>query len=199
MQHLQLGGRDFFQVPCVVRSHQSRLEGGAVFGSKRVSLDVIGMDFLRKHFRWVTVDVRRGFVALGISGNFQPEVGAECWSVPVSLSQGLPFVNVTTRGVTWSALFDTGASAMAEVDVRTAQRTGVAAYAGNGDTLRGGIGTGSAGRVQVSQLPDVSGFGPVFSPVECLIVQDMPKIGMGLMRHFRVTLDFSRSVVWLQR
>jgi predicted aspartyl protease len=196
---LQLGGRDFHHVQCVVRSGQSRLEGGAVFGSKRVALDVIGMDFLRQHFRWVTLDQRHGFAALGISTEFEPVAGAECWRVPVRFVQGLPFVQVTTRGVTWSALLDTGAAAMAEMSTQDARRLGVSALARSTGALRGGIGAGAGGPVPGFQLSDISGLGPVFSPVECLAVQDMPKIGMGLMRHFRVTFDFERSLVWLQR
>lgn len=196
---LRMGARDFSSLPCVIRTRRTRLGGDALFGSKRVPLDLIGMNFLRAHFDWVTLDMRHGFAELG-SGAFQPGRSAALWQAPLVFQGGLPFVTVSMGERSWLALVDTAAAAMAEVDQATAASLGLSAASGEA-RLRGGIGAGhdASARVPVVILPEIAGLGPELTSVEALLVNDTPKIGMGLLRHFRVTLDFQRAMLWLQR
>lgn len=193
---LRLAGREFSSIPCVIRSRRTRLGGDALFGSKRIPLDLIGMSFLRAHFDWVTLDMRHGFVELGSGGMFQPKRSSGLWQAPLVFQGGLPFVRVGSRERSWLALVDTAAAAAAEVDHATATDLGLAPVSGQ-TRPRGGI--GGAGSVPVVILPELAGLGPELTDVEALLVNDTPKIGTGLLRHFRVTLDFQRSALWLQR
>ena len=196
---LRMGARDFSGLPCVIRTRRTRLGGDALFGSKRIPLDLIGMNFLRAHFDWVTLDMRHGFAEFG-SGAFQPKRSAALWQAPLVFQAGLPLVRVSAGERSWLALVDTAAAAMAEVDQATAASLGPSAASGEA-RMRGGIGTGhdASARVPVVILPEIAGLGPELKRVEALLVNDTPKIGMGLLRHFRVTLDFQRAVLWLQR
>jgi predicted aspartyl protease len=197
---LRLGGREFSSIPCVIRTRRTRIGGDALFGSKRIPLDLIGMNFLRAHFDWVTLDLRHGFVELGSGGAFQPRRSAGLWQVPLIFQGGLPFVRVGSGGRSWLALVDTAAAAAAEVDRSTAAALGLAPVSGQ-TRPRGGIGgpRGGQASVPVVILPELAGLGPELTGVEALLVNDTPKIGTGLLRHFRVTLDLRSSALWLQR
>lgn len=199
LDSVRLAGRTWVHQPCLVRSGDTRISGTALFGSRRVVLDLMGVGPLREKCLWVAFDFPRRCVELSFGRPFVPPAdGTQAF--PLAFRDGLPYMTLNSSGVSWEALVDTGSTAAIELDPATALRLRLEATAEKNQTIRTGIGDSRFGtRVIKSRLKTLDGFVTCAAPMDVLVVNDVPKVGCGLLKQFRVTLDFERSEMWLQK
>ncbi len=93
MNTLDLGQWRATNVACLVRGASSFRPGG--LGSA-----ILGMNHLRRHCSFLTIDYPRSTVELGFSRPFQPSGGAVT-RTPLRWVNGLPIVRVSCGGMAW--------------------------------------------------------------------------------------------------
>ncbi|MCE9520389.1 MAG: retroviral-like aspartic protease family protein [Verrucomicrobia bacterium] len=188
-------------VPCLVRTSRSEIAGEWLIGRRRFSVNVLGMDVLMRMCSYVTLDYPAAKVIFGFHQMFQPGAGRKSWSVPMEIKGGIPFVRVGDGHNEWQAVIDTGASTCAEIGAETTERFGLSGVNAPSSLIRMGVGSskkaGAAGLGTI-QINSLELLGPRILKVPALLVPDWSKIGSGLFRPFRVTLDFKRSLFWLE-
>jgi hypothetical protein len=87
------------------------------------------------------------------------------------------------------------------MDKPTAERLGLMERARPVDTFRAGLGAppkGEPSQFGMVSLPRLDSLGPGMLNIPTLIVPQRSKIGSTILRPFRVTFDFRRSLLWLE-
>lgn len=196
MSTLQLGSWRATNVACLVRGSSSFRPGGLGSG-------ILGMDHFRRHCSFMTIDYRRGGVEVGFSRPFQPS-GPNVTRTPLRWVNGLPVIRVSSGGISWDAVVDTGSSWGIVVDQSTAARLGHARGGMSmGDRL---ILTGVGGSVRAddagARIVRVSAATLCGEnhPGAALYVMPGPKrVGSRFWAGSRLTLDFRTGSLWLER
>jgi hypothetical protein len=186
-----------------VRTKRTDISGEVLFGSRRFTINLLGMDVMRHTCSYVTLDYPAGKAVFGFAGSYQPEGGRPVWSAPMTSKGGLVTVRVGDGRSTWSAIVDTGSSGCVEISEIDAGRGGnrYAQRSAAVPVFRVGVGipnSPAATTTRATRIDSLDHLGPRLLRVPTLIVPDNSKIGSGLFRPFRVTLDFRRSVLWLE-
>lgn len=197
---LRIGSWSMKQFPLLVRTHESSLRF-SWWEQHNVGFDVFGMDAIRHSCSYLTLDFPAQRVVFGIGRRFTAPSGKRVWSAPLVMRDGLPHVKLQTGGKTWTALVDSGFNGLIEMDRTTAERLHVLDKARPSDAFRVGIGApvrGEKSHYGMITLPQLGSLGPRMTNIATLIVPDRSKIGCGLLRPFRVTLDFRRGLLWLE-
>jgi predicted aspartyl protease len=196
MNTLEIGSWRGTNVPCLVRGSPSFRPGG-------LGNAILGMDHFRRHCSFMTVDYRRGGVELGFSRSFQPG-GSRVTRTPLRWVNGLPVIRVSSGGLSWDAVVDTGSSWGIVVDQSTAARLGHARGGYSmGDKL---ILTGVGGSVRADQagarvvrVSGVSLCGENHSGAAFYVMPGPKRIGSRFWAGSRLTLDFRTNTLWLER
>ncbi len=198
-ESVALGDWQIQHQPCLIRTRQNDVRSGWPLSPRRsFDFDVWGMMPTRQACSWLTLDYPARKAVFSFKGDFHP-TQKKVWSVPLIFRSGLPYVVIKSRGVTWTALLDTGSSSQAEVNEATVTKMGLAGRARSVNGTRIGVGAVDQGTInRVVWLPTIEKLGPPIINVNALIVSDQPKIGSGLLSAFRVTLDFKRGKLWLE-
>lgn len=197
----EIGDWHWEGVPCLVRTSRSEIAGEWLIGKRRFNINVLGMDLLMRMCSHVTLDYPGAKVIFGFRGLFEPDPVRRSWSAPMFIRNGLPHVKVGDGENEWQAVIDTGASSFAEISTDTAKQFGLSGGSTPSPIVRVGVGipkkqkSAALGQVQIQSLEHL---GPKLLKVPVLLVPDCSKIGSGLFRPFRVTLDFKRSLFWLE-
>ena len=193
---LDLGPWQAENVTCYVRASTSRRPGG--LGSA-----ILGIDHLRRQCSFVTYDYRSQRVELGFGHAFVPR-SQRITRTPFRMVNGVPMIRVSTRGLSWDAIIDTGSSWGIVIDQSTAARLGQA---------RGGLGmgpglmlSGVGGSVRADQAgariirgPDVSLCGHTYADPQLYVMPGPKRIGSRFWHGSRLTLDFRTNTLWLER
>lgn len=192
---LDLGRWHTTNVPCLVRGISSFRPGG--LGSA-----ILGMDHLRRHCSFMTIDYQRNVVELGFSGPFQPtRFGAT--RTPLRWMNGMPVIRVSSGGVSWDAVVDSGSTWGIVIDQSTASRLGHSRDGmsmGDDLILTGVGGSVRAGQVgaRMIQVPAATVCGQTY-PGPTLYVMPGPKrIGSQFWQGKRLTVDFRGNALWLE-
>ncbi len=198
--HVEIGDWKWSRLPCLVRTGKSEMVGPWPLDRRPFAINILGMNAMRHMCSYLTLDYPRGRVVFGLKEDFTPRTGPMVWSVPLDFRDGLPYVKISDGQAEWWALVDTGASTMAEMNSDMAARLGFQKNASLSNTAR--IGVGAPGkndnqRLHQVRVRELLKLGPRLLNVDMLIVPDRPKIG-AILRPFRVTLDFKRSLLWLE-
>lgn len=186
--------------PFFVRTHETSVRLGG-WKKQVMNLDLIGMSVILQSCNYLTLDYPANRVVFGIGREFRPPNRGKSWKAPLILRDGLPYVRLHTEGKTWEALVDSGFNGLLDMDKPTAERLGLLERARPVDTFRAGLGapakgeTSQLGMVSLSRLDSL---GPRMVNIPALIVPQRSKIGCSMLRPFRVTLDFRRSLLWLE-
>jgi hypothetical protein len=183
----------------LVRLQQSHLTLMGV-PYRRWEANLLGMDVIRRT-RFVTIDFKRRNVGLSFVRSFVTPTASDATSVPFVMTGGLPYIPVRLRsGSSFLALVDTGFNGTLRISSALAKKLG-----GKAVQLLAhqqlAMGLGGAG--QYDQ-------GATFYGLElgdCLVDEldgsvtkelAFPAIaGTELFRHFVMTFDFERQLLWL--
>ena len=198
---LQIGDWQINRFPVLVRTQRNRLVSSWPFGKIDLAFDVVGTNIMRSMCSYMTLDYLGGAATFGFKGTFKPSPSAKYWHAPLSMDKGLPHVRIRTQGVDWTALIDTGATSVAELNEGTAKKLGILQGARTVNGSRLGVGeapSGAADAHRMVTIPTLERIGPDIRKVPALIVGDFTKLGTGLLRRFRVTFDFRGQRLWIE-
>ncbi|MDB6006920.1 MAG: hypothetical protein JWR15_3907 [Prosthecobacter sp.] len=196
MNTMDLGQWRATNVACLVRGTSSFRPGG--LGSA-----ILGMDHLRRHCNFMTIDYPSSRVELGFSRPFQPRGGAVT-RTPLRWVNGLPLVRVSCGGMAWDAVVDSGSSWGIVIDQRTAARLG---HAHDGMSMgRNLILSGVGGSVRADQagartiqVPSATLCGETHPGATLYVMPGPQRIGSQFWQGARLTVDFRSNVLWLER
>lgn len=199
-ERIEIGRWSWQGMPCLVRTTQSEIpRQGFLGGGRRFLINVLGMDAMRRMCSFVTLDYPGAKAVFGFRDAFKPVAGRKSWRTPMVEKGGLPHVRVGDGRSKWMAVVDTGSSSCVEVGRDIAERGGLRRETDWPRIFRMGVGTtNSTAAVPVAGIRSLELLGPRLLNVPAVLVPDSAKIGSGLLRQFRVTLDFRRSALWLE-
>ncbi len=198
--NVEIGDWKWNRLPCLVRTGKSEMVGPWPLDRQAFAINILGMDVMRQMCSYLTLDYPRGRVIFGLKEEFKPGTSLKTWSTPLEFREGLPHVKISDGNTDWWALVDTGASTLAEMNAELAAKNGFQKNASRSNTARIGVGApGMAADQTLRQVrvPELKKLGPRLLNVDMLIVPDRSKIG-AILRPFRVTFDFKRSLLWLE-
>ncbi len=196
MSTMDLGQWHATNVRCLVRGISSFRPGG--LGSA-----IFGMDHLRRHCSFMTIDYQRGNVELGFSRAFQPASGAVT-RTPLRWVNGMPVIRVSSGGISWEAVVDSGSTWGIVIDQSTAARLG---HAHDGMGMgRGLILSGVGGSVRADQVgartiqvPEATLCGQTYPGTTLYVMPGPKRIGSRFWEGARLTVDFRSNALWLER
>ena len=196
MNTMDLGQWHTTNVPVLVRGTSSFRPGG--LGSA-----ILGMDHLRRHCSFMTIDYRSGSVELGFSRAFQPTSRAVT-RTPLRWSMGMPIIRVSAGGISWDAVVDSGSSWGIVIDQSTAARLGHAHDGigmGSGLILSGVGGSVRADRAgaRTIQIPAATLCGETHHGAILYVMPGPQRIGSRFWQNTRLTVDFRGNALWLER
>lgn len=200
-QSFSVGGWQVYQFPFLVRTQKNRLLTAWPFGRTNLEFDVLGMSMISSMCSYLTLDYVAGKATFGFKGSYTAKAGNRSWHCPLSFTKRLPHVDVRSNGRDWHALIDTGATSVAEMNQGTAKGLGLLQSARQISGSRLGVGTSTAKPSTIHKvvtIPAIEKLGPKILNVPALVVGDFNKIGTGMLRPFRVTLDFKAQRLWLE-
>lgn len=198
LARLEIGGARFFQAPCFVRYQQTVIPGAALIGGGTVPLNVLGMNVLAESCAWMAIDYRTHHLDLGFRNEFKPSSARNVWSKPLTIRVGLPWLQLESRGATWWALIDSGSTSAADVDQALVRALGLPTAAGPRRVGVGGSGGAASLQSTITIIPDLGGLGPPLCSVQAVVGAGPAKIGSGLLKDFRLVLEFNRRTMWLE-
>lgn len=196
MSTMDLGRWHATNVRCLVRGMSSFRPDG--LGSA-----ILGMDHLRRHCSFLTIDYQRNTVELGFFNTFQPIRGLAT-RTPVRWVNGMPVIRVTSGGISWDAVVDSGSTWGIVIDQSTAARLGHA---------RGGMGMGEGlilsgvgGSVRAEdvgartiQVPAATLCGETHPGANLYVMPGPKRVGSRFWQGTRLTVDFRSNALWLER
>ena len=198
---LGLGGLEIYNVPLFVRTHKNEYRILGPLLTESLHTDILGINPLRSFVKHVTIDYPRNRLSFSTESSYSPRPNAR--AVKLKWINRLPYVTLSSGGVSWDALIDTGSSFGIEVSRDVASRLGIlessAPVAGAYHYgIGGSVDTGAAD-IRQSLLPSLDGLGPTLADVGVGIRPSLNLIGSWFLQHFRMTLDFSRGLLYLER
>jgi predicted aspartyl protease len=198
--HVEIGDWKWSRLPCLVRTGKSEMVGPWPLDRRPFAINILGMNAMRHMCSYLTLDYPRGRVVFGLKEDFKPGTGLKTWSAPLEFREGLPHVKISDGKAEWWALVDSGASTLAEMNAEKAAQLGFQNNSSRSGTAR--IGVGAPGKdanqtLRQVRVRELTRLGPRLLNVDMLIVPDRSKIG-AILRPFRVTFDFNRSLLWLE-
>lgn len=197
MNTMQVGEWRATNVACLVRGMPGSRAGG--LGSA-----ILGMNHMRYYCSFLTIDYRRGSVELGFSRPYQP-LSPTATRTPLRWANGLPVIRVSSEGVSWDAVVDTGSCWGIVIDQSTAARLGHAydgMRMGSNLILSGVGGSVSADQVGAREIRLSSAYlcgEPHNGSVPAFVMPGPKRVGSRFWQGTRLTLDFRSNVLWLER
>ncbi len=196
MNTLDLGRWRATNVPCLVRGSSSfRTADG--LGSA-----ILGMDHLRRHCSFLTIDYQRNIVELGFARSFQPLSG-RVTRTPLRWAMGMPIIRVSSGGIAWDAVVDSGSTWGIVVDQSTAASLG---HAHDGTGMPGVILSGVGGSVRADQagartiqVPATTLCGEMHPGTTLYVMPGPKRVGSRFWQGTRLTVDFRGNALWLER
>lgn len=196
MSTLDLGQWHTTNVRCLVR-------GISNFRPDGLGSAILGMDHLRRHCSFMTLDYQRNTVELGFSRTFQP-TRSRVTRTPLRWSMGMPVIRVSSGGISWDAVVDSGSTWGIVINQSTAARLG---HAHDGVGMgRGLILSGVGGSVQADQVgartiqvPAATLCGETHPGATLYVMPGPMRIGSRFWQGTRLTVDFRGNALWLER
>ena len=188
-------------VPLFVRTHRNEVRILGPLITESLHTDILGINPLGLFCNHLTIDYPRQQVTFATRGSYKPASGTRV--IKLKRLHNLPCVTLRVGDVSWDAIIDTGSSFGIEITHDIAKRLNVEKDSVPVlDSFQYGIGgsvdTADAG-IRHAVLPRLEGLGPALKDVGIGIRPDMSLIGSYFLRHFRVTFDFRRGLLYLER
>lgn len=181
--------------PCFVRTHES-FGDGIYYPS-----NILGFDLLARYCSYVTIDYPKKQATLAFRERFKP-AHSQSSSAPFRIKHDVPFIELKSKGVTWSSLIDTGSFNGVEIDEAIAKKLGVQDQGKivEGLTLVavGGMVSSDKARLRTVTLPEIRLLGGSHKDAEVDISPGIPRVGSFYLKDYRVTFDFRQKRVWLE-
>lgn len=194
---LEIGDWRIEGYPCFVRMHET------TFGRRHFPTNILGFDLPSRFCSYLTLDYISGQVVFGFSRPYRPTPGSGVLKTTFRISQNVPFITLSSRGHTWEALVDTGSFNGIEISQAIAEKLGVQ---DQGKPVKGMYLLSVGGTVSATDvglravtLPAITLFGETFPLPEVDISPGIPRIGSHFLKDYRVTFDFPRKTLWLER
>ncbi|MCX6851434.1 MAG: aspartyl protease family protein [Verrucomicrobia bacterium] len=196
MSTMDLGQWNATNVRCLVR-------GVSSFRPNGLGTAILGMDHLRRHCSFLTIDYQRNTVELGFSRTFQPTRGVVT-RTPVRWVNGMPVIRVSSGGLSWDAVVDSGSTWGIVIDQSTAARLGHAHDGmgmGEGLILSGVGGSVRADQVgaRTIQVPAATLCGETHPGATLYVMPGPKRVGSRFWQGTRLTVDFRSNALWLER
>ncbi len=193
---LQLGAWQMQGYPCFIRTQESRLQGA------QPTTDILGFDLPARVCSYLTFDYLEKTVTFAFRETFTPKAGLSSSSAPLSITQGVPFIQANAKGVSWQCLVDTGSFNGIEIDEALAAKLGVQ---DQGTPVKGlyliavgGTLSSETARLRTVTLNEISLIGGKHTKAEVDISPGLPRVGSFFLKDYRVTFDFRRRRLWLE-
>ena len=197
---VSIGEWKLSRFPILVRTRVSSVSRPMMLGPRRFEFNIWGMNPTRKLCSYMTLDYPRREVIFGFHSSYKTDAKL-VWKAPLRFIGNLPHVRLKCQDVSWTAMVDTGASSPMELDEATAKNLKLHHLMRPAEGARIGVGSASGeknGFLGITRIDDVEGIGPRLKNVTALVVSDRSKIGTGVLKHFRVTFDFRRDLMWVE-
>ncbi len=199
---ITIGAWHWQGLPWIVRaSHRQTPEKTGWSSGAPMAFNILGMSAMQAMCTYVTIDYARGAVIFGFRQPFQPVVLSAATHQPFEVRHGVPFVKVAHGGHEWASLLDTGASAKMEINQFTAERFELRKQSRWVSAAHLGLGQAddpAQRKFENLILGSVTCLGRSWRNTEAMVVENESKIGSGLCREFRLTVDFAGSQIWLE-
>jgi hypothetical protein len=194
---LRLGDWHVPAYPCFVRTYET--SGGGVLYPD----NILGFDLLSRYCTYLTLDYSGRQATFGFGRAFLAKNGPGAQSAPFRLKDGVASIELASRGVKWSCILDSGSFNGVEISERVAGRLGVQ---DQGEVVQGlmlvavgGAVTSDHVRLRTVKLPELTLLGGKYQEVEVDISPGLPRVGSFFLKDYKVTFDFRRMRVWLER
>lgn len=198
---LRLGQLTMHNVPLFVRTHKNEYRLLGPLLTESLHTDILGINPLRDFAKHISIDYPRRRMTISTEAAYSP--GPNARVAKLKWINRLPYITLRSGGVSWDALLDTGSSFGVEIGREVAAKLDVIkdsvpvmesyqyGIGGNVDTTQADI--------RHALLPAVDGLGPTLKDVGVGVRPSLNLIGSYFLQHFRVTLDFSRGLLYLER
>jgi hypothetical protein len=182
-------------IPILVPAERARLAPG-------LSIALLGFQVVRKHCSFVTIDYPNKELVFGFGGSYQPSGSANARRSPLRISGGVPMTRLSSGGVSWEAVVDTGSFNGVEISASVArsmgrERDGI----GVPNMTLGGVGgmkTGAEVGLRYIFLPELRACGMVHRNAQVDISPGIPRIGSFFLQDYKVTIDLKNRTLWLE-
>jgi hypothetical protein len=190
------------QLPLFVRTHETRVRNG--LKRETMETDMFGMDIIPLVCDYLTFDFPAQRIVLGMGGRFPTPSGKNVWRTPMVLRDGRPFVQLRSCGVSWEAGVDTGYFGTLDIKKSTAEQLHLTDKVQPAQVFAFGLGSpveGESAHFDVVPVPQLDGIGPRQKEVPACLVPERCEaiIGCKFLRPYRVTFDYRRDVIWLEK
>ncbi len=198
---LALGDWRMKNTPWLVRTRKMQFRATGAMFAEGFSVDILGMNPLSTVCSFLTVDYRNSRLTLGTTEAYRPETGS--LPIPLVIVDRLPHVRLKCGSASWLALLDTGSSFGIEIPKSVAkqldvERISVPVLNDYQIGIGGQLDVQKAG-IRVTKLPELEGLGPVLRNQGVAIRPDRALIGSHFLKDYRVTVDFKRNLLYLDR
>jgi len=194
---LHLGGWNVPAYPCFVRTYET--SGGGVLYPD----NILGFDLVSRYCTYLTLDYPGREATFGFGRSFLAKKGPGVQSAAFRLKDGVASVDLACKGVKWPCILDTGSFNGIEISEGVAKKLGVQ---DQGEVVQGlmlvavgGAVTSDHVRLRTVKLPELALLGGRYQEVEVDISPGLPRVGSFFLKDYRVTFDFRRMRVWLER
>jgi hypothetical protein len=194
---LQMGGWLVPAYPCFVRTYET--SGGGVLYPD----NILGFDLVSRYCTYLTLDYPGREATFGFGRSFLAKTGAGVQSAPFRLKDDVASIELACKGVKWPCILDSGSFNGVEISERIAEKLGVQ---DQGDIVQGlmlvavgGAVTSDHVRLRTVKLPELALLGGRYQEVEVDISPGLPRVGSFFLKDYKVTFDFRRMRVWLER
>lgn len=198
---LGVAGLTMTNVPLFVRTHKNEYRILGPLLTESLHTDILGINPLRDFAKHISIDYPRRRLTISTRAAYSP--GPNARAAKIKWINRLPYITLRSGGVIWDALLDTGSSFGVEVSREVAEKLSllegsVAVVGGYQYGIGGSVNTTQAD-IRHALLPALDGLGPTLKDVGVGIRPSLNLIGSYFLQHFRVTLDFSRGLLYLER
>jgi predicted aspartyl protease len=201
---LQIGELKLKNMPVLVRTHQNQYRNLGGLVNESLGVNLLGLQNFARSCSWLRLDYRNRIVTIGLRGQSPAPTGPNAWSVPLGLHHGVASIVLSSGGHSWETVVDTGSSFGIEVQESVAQKLGV--LEGSTPVTQdrligiGGFVDMKHKPVRTAVLPEINGFGnKVLQPQIAINTHGFNLCGSYFLSHYRVTFDFARRKLWLER
>lgn len=193
---LRIGTWNLPAYPCFVRTYENIGEGVAY------PANILGFDLPTRYCTYLTLDYKKKQATFGFHNAFRPNSLMKRSSAPIRIQQGVPFIDLKSKGVKWTCIIDTGSFNGIEIDEAIAKKLGVQDQGKIVEGLIlvavGGTVTSDKARLRTVTLPDITLLGGTYKQADVDISPGIPRVGSFFLKDYRVTFDFRAKRLWLE-
>ena len=198
---MSLGGWRMKNHPWLVRVHKTEMRMVGSLLKESLPVNLLGISPLSSFASYLTIDYPGNHVEVGTTEPFTPRAGSQ--AIPLVFVNRLPYVRLSSGNVSWLALLDSGSSFGLEVSRDIAEKLRLLeSSVPVADDFQFGIGGKvdvQKADIRVAAMTNLDGLGERIPKAAVAIRPDRSLIGSYFLRHYRLTIDFKRQLLYLDR